>query len=88
MIFSSRDRRRSYGGYDLWYSLYSDGKWSRPLNLGNRINTNYDDKKNDIINNVIKNSMNNDFLNDNHILSSTITKNGQSYEYPELYHKD
>lgn len=43
MIFSSRDRRRSYGGYDLWYSLYSDGKWSRPLNLGNRINTNYDE---------------------------------------------
>lgn len=43
MIFSSRDRRRSFGGYDLWYSLWRDGKWSRPLNLGNRINTDYDE---------------------------------------------
>lgn len=43
MIFSSRDNRRSYGGYDLWYSLYKNGKWSRPLNLGNRINTDYDE---------------------------------------------
>lgn len=43
MIFSSQERRRSYGGYDLWYSLYADGKWSRPINLGNRINTEYDE---------------------------------------------
>ena len=43
MIFSSNEHHRSYGGYDLWYSLYTDGKWSRPLNLGNRINTEYDE---------------------------------------------
>lgn len=43
MIFSSRERRHSYGGYDLWYSLYENGKWSRPMNLGNRINTSYDE---------------------------------------------
>lgn len=43
MIFSSRDRHRSFGGYDLWYTLYRDGHWSRPLNLGNRINTEYDE---------------------------------------------
>lgn len=43
MIFSSRDRRRSYGGYDLWYSLLEDGKWGRPMNLGGRINTSFDE---------------------------------------------
>lgn len=43
MIFSSRERRRSFGGYDLWYSLLEDGKWSRPANLGSRINTSYDE---------------------------------------------
>ncbi len=43
MIFSSYERRRSYGGYDLWYSLFENGKWSRPINLGNRINTSYDE---------------------------------------------
>lgn len=43
MIFSSRDNRRSFGGYDLWYSIYDDGRWSRPVNLGNRINTDYDE---------------------------------------------
>lgn len=43
MIFSSNERRHSYGGNDLWYSLYENGKWSRPLNLGNRINTSYDE---------------------------------------------
>ena len=43
MIFSSRDRRRNNGGYDLWYSLLENGKWSRPVNLGTRINTTYDE---------------------------------------------
>ena len=43
IIFSSRDRRHSYGGYDLWYATFKDGKWSRPHNLGNRINTEYDE---------------------------------------------
>ncbi|MBR4505396.1 MAG: carboxypeptidase regulatory-like domain-containing protein [Bacteroidales bacterium] len=43
MIFSSPERRRSFGGYDLWYSLLENGKWSRPTNLGNRINTSYDE---------------------------------------------
>lgn len=43
MIFSSQDSRRSFGGYDLWYSVYEDGRWSRPTNLGNRINTEYDE---------------------------------------------
>lgn len=43
MIFSSAAGRRSFGGQDLWYSLYEDGRWSKPMNLGNRINTEYDE---------------------------------------------
>lgn len=43
MIFASPERRRSHGGYDLWYSLYSNGKWGKPINIGNRINTAYDE---------------------------------------------
>ncbi len=43
MIFASRERRHSVGGYDLWYSLLENGKWSRPVNLGSRINTTYDE---------------------------------------------
>jgi hypothetical protein len=43
LIFSSRERRRSFGGYDLWYSILEDGRWTRPVNLGNRINTSYDE---------------------------------------------
>ena len=43
MVFSSVERRRSYGGYDLWYSLLQDGEWSAPVNLGNRVNSPGDD---------------------------------------------
>lgn len=43
MIFSSNERRHSYGGCDLWYSLYENGRWSRPVNLGNRVNTAFDE---------------------------------------------
>lgn len=44
MIFSAADKRRGFGGYDLWYAvLDEDGKWSRPVNLGGRINTSYDE---------------------------------------------
>ena len=43
MIFSSLDKRHSRGGYDLWYSILIGGKWSKPINLGNRINTDGDE---------------------------------------------
>lgn len=43
MVFASTERRRSYGGYDLWYSTCSDGEWSSPVNLGNRVNSAGDD---------------------------------------------
>lgn len=43
MIFASADRRHSLGGYDLWYSVCEGGKWSKPTNLGGRINTSSDE---------------------------------------------
>ncbi|RIH64362.1 hypothetical protein D1164_14825 [Mariniphaga sediminis] len=38
LIFSS-DMRRGYGKSDLYMSVREDGKWSRPQNLGEMINT-------------------------------------------------
>ncbi len=43
MVFASKEPRRSYGGYDLWYSEYNDGEWSTPVNMGNRVNSSGDD---------------------------------------------
>ena len=43
MVFSSDERKHGYGGYDLWYSLLRDGEWSRPVNMGNRVNSPGDD---------------------------------------------
>ena len=42
MVFAS-NRQGGYGGYDLYYSIWNNGKWSLPLNFGNRINTRYDE---------------------------------------------
>jgi hypothetical protein len=38
MIFAS-DRDGGMGGYDLYYSIFRNGKWSSPVNLGPKINT-------------------------------------------------
>lgn len=43
LIFSSADKQRSHGGYDLWYSQFDGKRWSKPANLGSRINTPGDD---------------------------------------------
>ena len=43
MVFSSVEPRRSYGGYDLWYSTLKGGDWSSPVNIGNRVNTQGDE---------------------------------------------
>lgn len=43
MIFSSLDQKHSEGGYDLWYSEFDGKHWSKPTNLGSRINTPYDE---------------------------------------------
>lgn len=31
------------GGYDIFYSKYRDGEWSKPINIGYPINTDHDD---------------------------------------------
>lgn len=38
MIFTS-NRDGGEGGYDLYYSIFRNGKWSKAINMGNRINT-------------------------------------------------
>jgi hypothetical protein len=42
MVFAS-DMEGGYGGWDLYYSVCRGGKWSSPVNLGNRINTEYNE---------------------------------------------
>ena len=42
IVFTS-NRLGGYGGFDLYYSIYKDGKWSSPVNFGNKINTQYDE---------------------------------------------
>lgn len=37
--FFSSDRAGGHGGYDIYYSTYSGGNWSAPVNLGTSINT-------------------------------------------------
>jgi hypothetical protein len=38
MVFAS-DRPGGSGGFDLYYSLYSNGKWGAPVNMGPSVNT-------------------------------------------------
>jgi outer membrane protein OmpA-like peptidoglycan-associated protein/tetratricopeptide (TPR) repeat protein len=38
-IYYTSDRVGGFGGMDLWYSIYSKGKWSAPVNMGPEINT-------------------------------------------------
>jgi len=42
MVFAS-NREGGYGGYDLYYSKYVDGKWTKPVNMGEKINSPYDE---------------------------------------------
>lgn len=38
IVFSS-DREGGYGGFDLYYSIYKNGKWGTPINFGASINS-------------------------------------------------
>jgi len=42
IVFTS-NRPGGYGGFDLYYSVYDNGKWSEPKNFGPKINTEYDE---------------------------------------------
>lgn len=42
LIFTS-DREGGYGGFDLYYSKYKNGEWTHPENLGEDVNTMYDE---------------------------------------------
>jgi hypothetical protein len=42
MLFAS-DRQGGYGGFDLYRSEFSGGRWTEPVNLGSTINTRYDE---------------------------------------------
>jgi hypothetical protein len=42
MVFTS-NRTGGFGGFDLYYSLFENGKWSAPINFGEKINTAYDE---------------------------------------------
>jgi hypothetical protein len=42
MLFTS-NRPGGIGGYDLYYSIFKNGKWGSPVNMGPMINTAYDE---------------------------------------------
>jgi hypothetical protein len=42
LVFAS-NRKNGFGGFDLWYSLYENEKWSEPVNFGPNVNTEYDE---------------------------------------------
>ncbi|WP_131694737.1 TolB family protein [Dyadobacter tibetensis] len=42
MVFAS-NRAGGFGGYDLYYSILKNGKWSEPVNFGAKINSEYDE---------------------------------------------
>ena len=42
MVFTS-DRPGGFGGFDLYYSIFRDGDWTQPVNLGPKINTSSDE---------------------------------------------
>lgn len=42
MVFSS-NRSGGLGGFDLYYSIFKNGKWNSPINLGPDINTSSDE---------------------------------------------
>lgn len=64
LVFTS-DRPGGYGGYDLYYSKYSSGKWSEPVNFGPKINSAFDEFRP-----ILANEVDNGFENRLMIFSS------------------
>ena len=42
IVFSSR-REGGYGGLDLWWTIWNDSLWTTPVNLGQAVNSAYDE---------------------------------------------
>jgi len=42
MVFAS-NRPGGIGGFDLYYSVFKNGQWNAPVNMGPKINTEYDE---------------------------------------------
>jgi hypothetical protein len=59
MVFAS-DRPEGFGGYDLYYSEFINGKWSSPVNFGDKINTEFDEYRPFV--KVFKYDFTNDFM--------------------------
>jgi len=49
MVFAS-DRPGGEGGYDLYYSLFTDGQWGDPVSFGPSVNSPYDEYRPVIVN--------------------------------------
>jgi hypothetical protein len=58
LVFTS-NRPGGFGGFDLYYSMLEDGKWSAPVNFGAGINTEFDEYRPIV---VPLNSYSHDFL--------------------------
>ncbi len=43
ILYFSTDRPKGFGGMDIWYSVYKEGRFGDPINLGSIINTSGDE---------------------------------------------
>jgi len=64
MVFTS-DREGGFGGFDLWYSVFNGQAWSAPVNMGEDINTEYNEYRP-----VVVSTKEEGFLNDLMVFSS------------------
>jgi len=55
MVFAS-GREGGFGGFDLYYSTLENGKWSKPVNMGEKINTEFDEYRPVLIDEGVSNS--------------------------------
>lgn len=65
MIVFTSDREGGFGGFDLWYSVFDGQDWLAPENMGEEINSTYDEYRP-----VVVSTMEAGFLNDLMIFSS------------------
>lgn len=39
IVFTACDRKDAFGGCDLYYSMFMDGEWTIPVNMGHKVNS-------------------------------------------------